>query len=84
MAAIDPFRKLIIYPSLLRSVRSKWDRELWLATMPKQSRQRFNAERARRFKKLAKQAKLKRAKERKREEIPPATVRVAKSYPPSA
>jgi hypothetical protein len=52
--------------------------------MPKQSRQRFNAERARRFKKLAKQAKLKRAKERKREEIPPATVQVAKSYPPSA
>ena len=41
--------------------------------MPKQSRQKLNAERARRFKKLAKQAELKRAKERKREEIPPAT-----------
>jgi len=28
MAAIDPFRKLIIYPSLLRSVRSNWDRTI--------------------------------------------------------
>jgi hypothetical protein len=28
MAAIDPFRKLIIYPSLLRSVRSNWDRTM--------------------------------------------------------
>lgn len=26
MTAIDPFRKLIVYPSLLRSVRVKWDR----------------------------------------------------------
>jgi hypothetical protein len=26
MAAIDPFRKLIVYPSLLRSVRANWDR----------------------------------------------------------
>src|SRR5262245_45706887 len=25
MAAIDPFRKLIVYPSLLRSVRTRWD-----------------------------------------------------------
>ncbi len=25
MAMIDPFRKLIVYPSLLRSVRSRWD-----------------------------------------------------------
>src|SRR5262249_7941720 len=25
MAAIDPFRKLIVYPSLLRSVRANWD-----------------------------------------------------------
>jgi hypothetical protein len=25
MALIDPFRKLIVYPSLLRSVRSTWD-----------------------------------------------------------
>jgi Protein of unknown function (DUF2867) len=25
MALIDPFRKLIVYPSLLRSVRSAWD-----------------------------------------------------------
>ena len=28
MPAIDPFRKLIIYPSLLRSVRSNWDRTI--------------------------------------------------------
>jgi hypothetical protein len=28
MAAIDPFRKLIIYPSLLRSVRANWDRTM--------------------------------------------------------
>jgi hypothetical protein len=26
MALIDPFRKLIVYPSLLRSVRATWDR----------------------------------------------------------
>ena len=26
MAAIDPFRKLVVYPSLLRSVRSTWNR----------------------------------------------------------
>ena len=26
MALIDPFRKLIVYPSLLRSVRASWDR----------------------------------------------------------
>ena len=26
MAAIDPFRKLIVYPSLLRSVRARWSR----------------------------------------------------------
>ena len=26
MALIDPFRKLIVYPSLLRSVRAKWDK----------------------------------------------------------
>jgi hypothetical protein len=26
MAAIDPFRKLIVYPSLLRSVRATWSR----------------------------------------------------------
>jgi hypothetical protein len=26
MALIDPFRKLIIYPSLLRSVRAKWNK----------------------------------------------------------
>ena len=25
MAAIDPFRRLIVYPSLLRSVRTRWD-----------------------------------------------------------
>ena len=28
MAAIDPFRKLIVYRSLLRSVRSNWDRTI--------------------------------------------------------
>jgi len=28
MAAIDPFRKLIVYPSLLRSVRANWDRTM--------------------------------------------------------
>ena len=26
MALIDPFRKLIVYPSLLRSVRAKWNK----------------------------------------------------------
>jgi hypothetical protein len=26
MAAIDPFRRLIVYPSLMRSVRASWDR----------------------------------------------------------
>jgi hypothetical protein len=26
MALIDPFRKLIVYPSLLRSVRAIWNR----------------------------------------------------------
>ena len=28
MATIDPFRKLIVYPSLLRSVRANWDRTM--------------------------------------------------------
>jgi hypothetical protein len=28
MAAIDPFRKLIVYPSLLSSVRANWDRTM--------------------------------------------------------
>jgi hypothetical protein len=28
MAAIDPFRRLIVYPSLLRSVRASWDRTM--------------------------------------------------------
>jgi len=28
MAAIDPFRKLIVYPSLLRSVRANWNRTM--------------------------------------------------------
>jgi hypothetical protein len=28
MAAIDPFRKLIVYPSLLSSVRTNWDRTM--------------------------------------------------------
>jgi hypothetical protein len=25
MAAIDPFRRLVVYPSLLRSVRATWN-----------------------------------------------------------
>ncbi len=28
MAAVDPFRRLIVYPSLLRSLRAKWDRTM--------------------------------------------------------
>jgi hypothetical protein len=28
MTAIDPFRKLIVYPALLRSVRANWDRTI--------------------------------------------------------
>jgi hypothetical protein len=28
MALIDPFRKLVVYPSLLRSVRAKWNKTL--------------------------------------------------------
>jgi hypothetical protein len=28
MALIDPFRKMIVYPSLLRSVRARWDQAL--------------------------------------------------------
>ena len=31
MALIDPFRKLIVYPSLLRSVRAKWGRTVGAA-----------------------------------------------------
>jgi hypothetical protein len=31
MAVIDPFRKLIVYPSLLRSVRATWDRTVGAA-----------------------------------------------------
>jgi Protein of unknown function (DUF2867) len=26
MALIDPFRKLVVYPSLLRSVRAEWNK----------------------------------------------------------
>jgi hypothetical protein len=26
MALIDPFRKLVVYPSLLRAIRAKWNR----------------------------------------------------------
>ena len=26
MALIDPFRKLVVYPSLLRSVRARWNK----------------------------------------------------------
>jgi len=25
MALIDPFRKLVVYPSLLRSIRANWN-----------------------------------------------------------
>lgn len=32
MRAIDPFRKLIVYPSLLRSVRANWDRTICRAS----------------------------------------------------
>jgi Protein of unknown function (DUF2867) len=32
MALIDPFRKLIVYPSLLRSVRTNWSRTVGAAT----------------------------------------------------
>jgi hypothetical protein len=28
MALIDPFRKLIVYPSFLRSVRARWNQSL--------------------------------------------------------
>src|SRR5262245_25636941 len=31
MALIDPFRKLVVYPSLLRTVRAKWNRTLGAA-----------------------------------------------------
>lgn len=31
MALIDPFRKLVVYPSLLRSVRRKWEQTYWTA-----------------------------------------------------
>ena len=31
MALIDPFRKLVVYPSLLRSVRGKWDKNFGTA-----------------------------------------------------
>jgi hypothetical protein len=31
MAFIDPFRKWIVYPSLLRSVRTTWNRTFGIA-----------------------------------------------------
>jgi hypothetical protein len=31
MALIDPFRKLVVYPSLLRTVRAKWNKSLGMA-----------------------------------------------------
>jgi len=31
MAAIDPFRKLIVYPSLLRTVRANWERTMLMS-----------------------------------------------------
>jgi len=31
MALIDPFRKLVVYPSLLRSVRTSWNRSFGTA-----------------------------------------------------
>ena len=33
LALIDPFRKLVVYPSLLRGVRSKWDQTFATAAM---------------------------------------------------
>jgi hypothetical protein len=32
MALIDPFRKLVVYPSLLRTVRAKWNKTFGTAT----------------------------------------------------
>jgi hypothetical protein len=32
MTAIDPFRKLIVYPSLMRSVRTNWDRAAFVSS----------------------------------------------------
>jgi len=31
MALIDPFRKLVVYPSILRSVRATWNQTLGTA-----------------------------------------------------
>ena len=31
MALIDPFRKLVVYPSLLRTVRAKWNKDFGTA-----------------------------------------------------
>jgi hypothetical protein len=31
MALIDPFRKLIVYPSLLRTIRAQWKETLGIA-----------------------------------------------------
>jgi hypothetical protein len=31
MAVIDPFRKLVVYPSLLRSVRTRWNQAFGVA-----------------------------------------------------
>jgi hypothetical protein len=31
MSLIDPFRRLIVYPSLLRSVRTTWNRTVGAA-----------------------------------------------------
>ena len=39
MALIDPFRKLIVYPSLLRSVRAKWNKTLGPAEVVKPKEQ---------------------------------------------
>ena len=35
MALIDPFRKLIVYPSLLRSVRANWDQAFGTGSPPR-------------------------------------------------
>ena len=37
MSLIDPFRKLIVYPSLLRSVRENWNRTFGLWSDPSQN-----------------------------------------------
>ena len=40
MALIDPFRKLVVYPSLLRSLRKKWDQTFAATAMSVSNRNR--------------------------------------------